>query len=284
MFDFIHHSNIEACVIKLLKSLSINITPSIIATELEKHPDYPSLLAISDVLTALHIENIAFRIKYDDLANVPTPFIAHTRLNSGDFVVVNRIEENAVAVSSDKWNYHQINAENFKQIFDGVVLTVEPSLDGYAQIPRATAITLATARIPFIAISSLLLLVAALVFKTNYFINLNWKILLLTLFKTAGLITSILLLMQSIDSYNPLIQRLCQAGSKTDCKNILSSKAAKVFEGLTWSEVGFFYFAGTWLLLLFWRRLHFGLVGVGGLKYSKPAVYRLFHLLPGAGG
>jgi uncharacterized membrane protein/protein-disulfide isomerase len=71
------------------------------------------------------------------------------------------------------------------------------------------------------------------------------------LFKSAGLITSILLLVQSIDNNNPLVQVLCGGGGKTDCNAILSSRAAKVFEGLTWSEVGFFYFSGTWLLLLF---------------------------------
>jgi uncharacterized membrane protein len=60
-----------------------------------------------------------------------------------------------------------------------------------------------------------------------------------------------LLLIQSIDSNNPLIQKLCQGKGKTNCNAILSSKAAQVFNGLTWSEVGFTYFAGTWLNLVF---------------------------------
>jgi uncharacterized membrane protein len=62
----------------------------------------------------------------------------------------------------------------------------------------------------------------------------------------------VLLLVQSIDSNNPLVQKLCgSSGGKTNCNSILSSKAATVFKGLTWSEVGFFYFTGTWLALLF---------------------------------
>jgi uncharacterized membrane protein/thiol-disulfide isomerase/thioredoxin len=98
----------------------------------------------------------------------------------------------------------------------------------------------------------LLVLIAGLVFHTGYFVNYTWQVLLLTAFKTAGLITSLLLLIQSIDSNNPLVQTLCKGGSgNKDCNAILSSKAAKVFEGLSWSEVGFFYFGGTWLALLF---------------------------------
>jgi uncharacterized membrane protein/thiol-disulfide isomerase/thioredoxin len=47
------------------------------------------------------------------------------------------------------------------------------------------------------------------------------------------------------------VQILCGGGGNKDCNAILSSKAANVFDGLTWSEVGFFYFGGTWLMLLF---------------------------------
>ena len=68
MFSFINYKNADAAVIKLLKYLSVNIEPDIIVGELERHPDYPSMLAISDVLKALNIENAAYRIEYDSTA------------------------------------------------------------------------------------------------------------------------------------------------------------------------------------------------------------------------
>jgi uncharacterized membrane protein len=104
---------------------------------------------------------------------------------------------------------------------------------------------------PVLFAIALLLLATSLVFHTGYFNAFSWQLALLTLFKTAGLITSILLLIQSVDSNNPLIQVLCQTQGKTDCNAILSSKAAKALWGFSWSEIGFFYFASTWLLLLF---------------------------------
>ncbi len=45
-------NNPDAAVNKLLRNLSINIDPATISAELEIHPDYPSLLAISDVLSS----------------------------------------------------------------------------------------------------------------------------------------------------------------------------------------------------------------------------------------
>jgi uncharacterized membrane protein/glutaredoxin len=250
MIFFNKQNNADASVIKLLKRLSISIDTSIITNELEKHPDYPSLLAISDVLNNFDIENSAYRVQPDELTLVSCPFIAHTNSNGGDFLVVNKIEGDQVSVSSEKWNKHKMNLNELKRIFNGVVLTIEPSLAGYSNKTSLTK-ALANFRTPVIIAGLLLISVFALVFHTNYFTNYNWQIFLLTIFKTAGLITSILLLVQSIDSNNPLVQKLCQSGNKTNCNAILSSKSAKVFEGLTWSEVGFFYFAGTWLVLLF---------------------------------
>ena len=100
----------------------------------------------------------------------------------------------------------------------------------------------------------------------------------ITAAKSIGLITSILLLIQSIDSNNPIVQVLCKSVGKSNCNAILSSKAAKVFEGLTWSEVGFYYFTGTWLLLLFgggtdfnWQTL--AILNFISLPYTVYSIY-----------
>jgi len=248
MFSFTNFPNPDAAVIKLLKCLAIGIEPAKIIAELEKHPDYPSMLAISDVLAALNIDNAAYRVAAGNIGTIPCPFIAHTNLNGGDFLTIEKIAGDTVLASSDKWNRHKLSLDEFKKMFQGVVLTAEPSPDYKTTATFATFLT--TIKDPAIA-SVVLLMLFGMLLHNGYFTAITWQTALLTLFKTAGLITSVLLLVQSIDSNNPLVQKLCQAGSKTNCNAILSSKAAKVFDGLSWSEVGFFYFAGTWLLLLF---------------------------------
>ena len=276
MFSLTKTQNAQAVVNQLLKNLSIYVDPEKIGAELDKHPDYPSLLSISDVLANFNIQNSGFRIEPEKVTAVPCPFLAHTNLNHGDFLVVHQINAQNVIVSSDKWNWHQLSPEEFKKIFTGVVLTAERA-EGASPV-KSAGITLAGIKKPAIAIGMVLVFLAALIFRSNYFTVLSWQSLLLTLFKSAGLVTSVLLLIQSIDSNNPLVQVLCQSGGKTDCNAILSSKAAKVFEGLTWSEVGFFYFAGTWLLLLFgggsaitWQVL--ALLNFVSLPYTVYSIY-----------
>lgn len=74
---------------------------------------------------------------------------------------------------------------------------------------------------------------------------------MLTVIKLGGVITTILLLIQGIDDKNPLLQKICNGADNKNCNAILSSNAANLSAYLSWSEVGFFYFSGTWLVILF---------------------------------
>jgi len=248
MFLFTKRSNAEAAVTNLFKYLKVTINPDTVIDELEKHPDYPSMLAVSDVLTALNISNTAFRAEFDMLGELAAPFLVNLNTNGGEFAVVTKMDAKHFYFSDERKEVNKLSLEDFKSAFAGVVLIAEPDSK---LIKKSGLLSSAYKFKPAVLTASCLLILLTLLYNSGYFFNLNWAIVLLSIIKTAGLIVSILLLVQSVDSNNPLIQVLCQGGNKTDCNAILSSKAAKVFDGLTWSEVGFFYFAGTWLLLQF---------------------------------
>lgn len=246
---FKQYGNVDAAVINLLSSLKINVDADAVITELDKHPDYPSLLAVSDVLTVFNVENAAFRMELDELHQVPLPCLAHTYTNGGEMVMVKKIVGDNYYLDSHRWSGHKVSAADFKSTYAGVVLAVEAGETAGNSAPFG--LILKRWKRPLLLTGALLVLALLLVFQTGFVSNFNWPLLALGVFKTVGLITAVLLLVQSIDSNNPLVQVLCQTQGKTNCSAILSSKAAKVFDGLTWSEVGFYYFAGTWLLLLF---------------------------------
>ncbi|WDF80738.1 cysteine peptidase family C39 domain-containing protein [Mucilaginibacter sp. KACC 22773] len=271
--------NADKVVYRLLKKIAVNISPSTISAELEKHPDYPSLLSISDVLNNFGVENVAYRMDPTLLTEVSCPFIAHTnRINA--FVVVNEIDKGRVNFSDENKASYSISLEDFKKLFNGVILTVTTTVNA---ANRGKYIKASAALEPFrflFAIGGLMFIfILGIVFHTRFFLNIGWPAVTLTLFKTAGLITALLLLIQSIDSNNPLVQRFCgSTGDKVNCNSILSSKAANVFKGLSWSELGFFYFAGTWLLLLFgngtplmWRTL--AIFNFISLPYTFYSIY-----------
>ncbi|MGZ3998995.1 MAG: vitamin K epoxide reductase family protein [Mucilaginibacter sp.] len=261
MFSFINRKNADATVFKFLKYSGISIDPDSVIAELDKHPDYPSLLAISDVLTNFDIENSAFRMGPEELYTLPYPFIVHSRTDGSSFMIVHDIGPDKAVISTEKWEKHKITTEQFKKQYGGVVLVAAAPEN--AASPGTVSSFLNSLRAPAIVAAATLILLELIIFNSGLISHLAWQPILVTLAKSAGLVTAILLLVQSIDKNNPLIQVLCTAGGKkADCNAILSSKAASAFWGYSWSEIGFFYFAGTWLVALFggsslltWRTL-----------------------------
>lgn len=79
----------------------------------------------------------------------------------------------------------------------------------------------------------------------NYY---NGTLLLVKLF---GVLSTIALLWYEYDSRNILLQKVCSFSRKVNCSAILNSKASKVIGNITWSDIGFIYFTGGFLLLLF---------------------------------
>ncbi len=265
---------------RLMQELAIPITHQSISDELLIHPNYPSLLAYSEVLNNWNVPNLAYELTIDELitANLETPFIAY--FANKQFVVVSNIDKNGVVVSDTKNNKRVLSIADFATIYGGAVLIVGKELQSGEQDylkNRKKEITGAL-RLPVIIASSAILLFGFLFLYSSYFSTFNFQIALLTAFKAIGFATTVMLLIQSIDANNPFIKKLCGGDSNKDCNAILSSKAAKIHDDLSWSEVGFFYFAGTLLVLLFHSEntaimQMLAIVNIVGLPYSFYSIY-----------
>lgn len=253
MYLFTNRSNVGGVIYKMLRYLSKPVLFNTIQDELNTHPDYDTLLAVTDVLAHFGISSQAYRITNNDLQQVPLPFIANTQKKGSEFLLITQVSTDYLTINNGNGPSYKISRQKFSEIFSGVVLAIDQEntvVEAGSTLKQNVGTAFEVLRYPvaFLFLSIILLVSGAT--HLPYLSNLTWPLALTVLFKTAGLPTTILLLVQSINSNNPLIQKLC-GGKNTDCNAILSSDAAKVFEGLTWSEVGFFYFAGTWLVLLF---------------------------------
>lgn len=104
--------------------------------------------------------------------------------------------------------------------------------------------------IPFILASGIILI--SLFALSSSMLNYANPFLLtgLAIIKFLGCIITAILLWYEIDKSNPFIQQICSAGGKTNCSAVLESRGAKIFNWISWSEVGFFYFAGSFLFLM----------------------------------
>ncbi|MFT4153343.1 vitamin K epoxide reductase family protein, partial [Parafilimonas sp.] len=235
--------------IQLLSQLQVKVTAATVNETILNHPDYPSLLSISDALNTWHVENAAVSIENDKLGGLPLPFIAFIKSNPA-FVLITAVKDGKVFYLTGTNKTTAKELPQFTKEFGGVALLAQAGENAgeknYRQSKKAQFKKQAGALFCFVAVVALLF-VSVFLFINN---NLQHYLLFpfLSILNFAGLITSVILLWYETDKTNPALQKIC-TGPKTNCNAVLHSRAAKI-AGLSWSELGFIYFAGLYLLLL----------------------------------
>lgn len=242
--------NVESVVWALLKKLDVKVSYTTVATCLQDHPEYPSLLAISDCLTEWGVTNLSYNVDIADFdeSDLYFPFIAHFSEKGGWYVLVSKIEDHKVYYSEKSGSEVAIPVVDFLKRWQGIALHgTAKAVNGEVNYKTARIKEILQQLIaPFAILLGVGLLYASIASQP-----VQLSVLVLIFLKLSGISLSVLLLMQSLNANNPFIKNLCSLGGKSDCNAILKSDAAKLTPWLSWSEVGFFYFSGTFLSLLF---------------------------------
>src|SRR5689334_6332295 len=106
----------------LVKDLHVKVTGTTIARRLREHPDFPSLLSISDALNAWKIENLAIRIPADKLPELPLPFITKIKVDRKySMCVVKEFNQHQVTVSEGtSYAWKKMPYDEFLQRWQGI--------------------------------------------------------------------------------------------------------------------------------------------------------------------
>ncbi|QES88728.1 vitamin K epoxide reductase family protein [Rhizosphaericola mali] len=245
--------NCEESVYYLCQRLNIPITQTSLQKQLEEHPDYPSLLAVSDVLSNNGVENFAINTDTKMLKDFPLPFIVQIKINHENlFAVITNIVNNKITFfDTQKYKQTTLSYNQFKEIFTGYILLSEKGensgeIDYHKKLKEEKRNVLTKlfiiSTVPFLTI-----LACTICFITN---KLNAIVsIIYTLLALAGTSVGGLLLWYEVDKHNPTLQQICTGSSKTNCNAILNSDASKIF-GISWSVIGFTYFAGSLISML----------------------------------
>lgn len=238
---------------RFVHQLNIPVTAQSIENELTIHPEYNSLVAISDVLNTWHVPNAAYQLTFDELLDteIEDPFIAFVL--EKEFALVSYLDRSHAVISNEKWNNHKLPISEFEKIYSGSILVAEKEetsgeIEYIANHRKEIYDQLFT---PIVLVSGIVILVALLVTHSGYLSNFTWFANLLILVKTTGIVTVSVLISQSFNADNPIFKKLCGSIYSNDCHAIFSSRGSKIYNLVTWGEIGLFYFAGTWLTLIF---------------------------------
>jgi len=249
--------NCEEIAIEFCKQLKVRATETSIKEDILQHPDYPSLLTLSDVLKNMKTDNMSLKTTVENLVNLPLPFVAQVygkNTRNSLFAIIDKIDsENVEWYNPEGHKTENISFEDFAKQFTGYVLIAEADETSEEQNYRLKLN--GERRIGFWnSVIALLFPILFIIISCKSFLTLGFSVslapviyLLLTL---VGCAVGILLLLYEIDQHNPTLQEVCHAGRKTNCAAILNSDASRIF-GISWSCLGFTYFAGTFLALMF---------------------------------
>jgi uncharacterized membrane protein len=236
----------------LLDLGGVHVTKRSLREALWQHPDFPSLNSLNGVLTDFRLPNMATRLSPEQLSEIPLPALAYLNIDGGSYAPIRKVGPQVEWLHTRHgWQSESFNA--FVQKWEGITLLIEPAEHSgepdYAQ--KRQRERLAQLRTPFVLSVVALgfgILLWSLLQRLSFTTHTTYYSLLAT--KLAGTVISGLLVWYGIDSQNSFLQKVCQLNNRTNCSTILNSPAANVFSGLSWSEVGLFYFAGGLIALL----------------------------------
>lgn len=244
--------NVSACYLKLL---NVPVTATTLRQQLQENPFYPSLYSLSNVLERLHLDTTAFKTDKEKFDNLQPPFITYVSgQNTGkDFVLVTGISQNEIEYKAENEKPMKVSKETFLKHWQETVFIAEAnekSGEADFDVKRKKEIAARNKANALIGASIFLLAATIYFFLHSLAPDLIMSAAVLLLIKIAGVAATILLLIYEIDKSNAFVKSICTAGKQTNCAAVLQSKASKIL-GMRWSEAGFFYFASTFLFLLF---------------------------------
>ena len=275
-----YESNIKA-TIAFLGLLKVDVNNATVNETLHNHPDWPTLLCISDSLNKWNIPNGAGKIDAHKIDELPVPFITNIQHSDNPLAIVTEITDTTIKYLQKNYNKSVTESrKDFLKKWNGVYLIAEPNEDsGEANYEKNKQKAFFNGLIPVACFFAMLVLSFILLNNTiSSFtlpavhitgIYIEYFILL------AGVFVTSLLLWYEIDKTNPLLQKVCTGIAKGNCNAILSGKQAKVFSWLSWSEVGFFYFSIALLILVFAKNAIsiIAWLNIMALPYSAFSVY-----------
>ncbi len=265
-----------SATIQLLDQLNIKVTNTAVNKTILSHPDYPSLLSISDSLASWNIENAAVKTDKENLNQYPFPLMAFM---GREFKVITSADNGTITYIDENNRSKKQSKDAFLKNWAGIALLVQPG----EQAGEKEYITSKKKEnqqqrvIPlFLAITGLTILAVVYSFAQFNSLSSIVGLTLLLLLKLGGSFITTLLLWYEIDKKNPVLQKICTGGNpKTNCNAILSSPQAKLFNTVSWSEIGFFYFAGSFLIILLFPQLLPGIawLNILALPYTVFSFY-----------
>ncbi len=225
----------ETTVISYLSYLGIPISKGYVSRLIQSHPDYPSLMSVSDVLQRLGVPHQAVRMRGSKVKDLAPPFLLKSESDATEFQFIK--------TQKDLPGLNKLSEEIL-----AIVLQVEPIkelTDTYNNnARRKDYIWQWSAGILGITTICILGLLSAPLWS-------DWLYAGITVTALVGLMLGYVLFIYDLGIKNESIKAFCDAGKRTSCDLVLHSDKARLFGGVKLSDAVFAYFIFQTLSIFF---------------------------------
>lgn len=224
----------------LLKKNQISFDKEELSFQIQSHPSFPSLHAITGVLDHFNIENVAadVPINKETLLQLPVCFLAQVKTTQGQDLVVVEKKNTSYNIYNTEGKIQKNSESDFLKNFTGIIVAVEQS-------EEKTLVKTNSNPIKKLGLSVLILLATFLIYKNTT----SWYTVIHLVLSVIGIITSIAIIKQELGLKTTIGNAFCSgADNKKDCDAVLTSKGAKVFKSYKLSDFSIIYFIGLTLL------------------------------------
>ncbi|MFK7832990.1 MAG: vitamin K epoxide reductase family protein [Winogradskyella sp.] len=223
---------------QLLKENKLTIDFDELSFQIQTHPTYPSLHAVTGVLDHFSIENIALDVPKtnETLVQLPNSFLAQIKKGSTkQFVVVTKAK-NQYSLIFNKTNKQSVSESEFLEQFTGIVLAVDKAESNFKINNSKSTSNL----IKGLTITSVILMILLLINSKAELTN--YLFIVLAVF---GIYITATILKQEQGKSTMLGSTFCSNPTeKKNCNAVLSSKGATLYKDIKLSDLSFIYFTG----------------------------------------
>ncbi len=232
-------NNLYDFLFKYLEKEEIQIDKAEFSFQAQSHPEYPSLLSISDTLNFFNINNIAAKIDFSKVDHLPNRFIAPLYKETGEqnFSLVEKEGSHFLSISDKKSEI--VSVAELEKRWTGVVMVIEkPDLSGVMEKKDNRWLN-------FLQYSSFILFVLFLI-QARTLIEDKF----FTVFPIAGILFSIAALKDLFGAKNELLNNFCNMTSTTSCESVVNSTRWKIFEVVNFSDLSIVFFSSQLVSLI----------------------------------
>ncbi|RSK43177.1 vitamin K epoxide reductase family protein [Hymenobacter rigui] len=202
----------EQIVARLLQLQHLPVARQEFSERVHTHPDYPSLLAVADVLDSFGVNQSVAQVADEQLAEVGFPYLAYLERGSGELVLIRSAAELAVARAEPaQWSGILLRVEGMR------TPPSEEQLAAYRQERTVTRL----ARWSGTALSLGLLAVSAYL--------PSWWTTALYLLALAGVVIGYLLIGREVGATPGLIAEFCGGDAQPGCDSVLEADPVHLF-------------------------------------------------------